>query len=128
MNDDVRLDFLNDIKREGYVFDAHWDITNKCNERCIHCYNINAHNNLRNVNVNELSFEEAKKLIDDLYFIGVFRIVLSGGEVLTKRFFFSLCMYIRQHNMQLIVYTNALAFNESSLEYFAKFAEQEHLF
>lgn len=112
--------FLEEIKEEGYVFDAHWDITNRCNERCIHCYNNNAHNNLRNINANELSFEDAIKMVDELHNIGVFRIVLSGGEVLTKDHFLLLCKYIRQRNMQLIVYTNGLAFSDSLLEEFVK--------
>lgn len=107
--------FLDDLKKEGYFFDAHWDITNKCNERCIHCYNNNAHNRLRNNSTNELSFEEAKELVDDLCFLGVFRLVISGGEVLTIDFFLPLCKYIRQCNIQLIIYTNGLAFTKSLL-------------
>lgn len=103
------------IKEEGYIFDAHWDVTNKCNEKCIHCYNANAHNGLRNENTKELSFEEAKALIDELYYLGVFRLVMSGGEVLTKQYFIPLCRYIRQKHIQLIIYTNALAFTESML-------------
>lgn len=111
---------LKEIREEGYIFDAHWDITNKCNERCIHCYNFNAHNNKRNIVTNELSYEELIKMVDDLYYLGVFRLVLSGGEVLTNNFFLPLCKYIRQRNIQLIVYTNGLAFTESLLEEFVQ--------
>ena len=111
---------LKEIREEGYIFDAHWDITNRCNERCIHCYNVNAHNNLRNNIANELSYEESIKMVDDLYYLGVFRLVLSGGEVLTNKFFLPLCKYIRKRNMQLIVYTNGLAFTDSLLEEFVR--------
>lgn len=110
--------FLKEIKEEGYVFDAHWDVTNRCNERCIHCYNYKAQSNQRNSVFEELSFDNAQKLIDDLHYIGVFRIVLSGGEVLTKDYFLPICRYIRQLNMQLIVYTNGLAFNKVLLDQF----------
>lgn len=105
-----------EIKNEGYVFDAHWDITNKCNEKCIHCYNVNAHSGQRNNHRDELSYDEARTLVDELYNIGVFRLVLSGGEVLTKDFFFPLCRYIRSRGIQLIVYTNGLAFTENKLQ------------
>lgn len=114
--DDLPQSLNESIKAEGYIYDAHWDITNKCNERCVHCYNVCAHNGLRNVNVNELSFEESQKLVDDLCYLGVFRIVLSGGEVLTKSFFIPLCHYIRSRHMQLIIYTNGLAFTEQLLQ------------
>lgn len=104
--------FNKELRKEGYIFDAHWDITNKCNAKCIHCYNPNAHSGLRNKDIDELSFEEAKKLVDELIYLGVFRLVLSGGEVLTKSYFLPLCKYIRKHNIQLIIYTNGIAFTE----------------
>lgn len=109
--------FNKELRSEGYIFDAHWDITNKCNAKCIHCYNHNAHNGLRNFNSNidELSFEEAKSLVNELLHLGIFRLVLSGGEALTKPYFVPLCQYIRQHNIQLIIYTNGLAFTEKTL-------------
>jgi len=107
--------FYEEIKSEGYIFDAHWDITNRCNEKCIHCYNSNAHDGLRNTNINELSFDEAKNLVDNLVYLGVFRLVLSGGEVLLKDFFIPLCRYIREKNIQLIIYTNGMAFTEKLL-------------
>ena len=108
-------DFHAELKKEGYIFDAHWDITNKCNERCIHCYNTGAHTGLRNIQTNELSLDEAKELVDELHFLGVFRLVLSGGEVLTKDYFIPLCEHIREHGLQLIIYTNGLAFTDALL-------------
>ncbi len=107
--------FNEELRSEGYIFDAHWDITNRCNAKCIHCYNLNAHNGLRNLKADELSFEEAKALVDELLYLGVFRLVLSGGEVLTSPFFLLLCQYIRKHNIQLIIYTNGIAFTEKIL-------------
>lgn len=107
--------FNNELRNEGYIFDVHWDITNKCNAKCIHCYNQNAHTGLRNINSVELSFEEAKRLVDEILYLGVFRLVLSGGEVLTQSYFLPLCRYIRKHNIQLVIYTNGIAFTEESL-------------
>lgn len=109
-------DFNKELREEGYVYDVHWDITNKCNAKCIHCYNQNAHNGLRNKNSVELSYEEAKQLVDEILYLGVFRLVLSGGEVLTQSYFLPLCRYIRKHNIQLIIYTNGVAFTKKILD------------
>ena len=73
-----------------------WNTTNKCNMFCDHCYRESGEAAL-----GELNTEQAKKLIDDLHYLGVFRLVLSGGEVLTKDFFIPLCQYIRNYNIQL---------------------------
>ncbi len=107
--------FYEEIKSEGYIYDAHWDITNKCNEKCLHCYNSNAHNGQRNFVTSELSFQEAKLLVDELEYLGVFRLALSGGEVLTKDYLIPLCRYIREKNIQLIIYTNGFAFTQELL-------------
>lgn len=103
------------IKREGYIFDVHWDLTNKCNARCIHCYNLHSHDGMRNICSDELSCEDALKLVDDLNYLGVFRIVLSGGEAMTKEYFFDLCNYIRSKHIGLILYTNGLLLTEDNI-------------
>ncbi len=103
------------IKKEGYIFDIHWDLTNICNARCIHCYNSHSHDGTRNTNKNELSYDEALKLVDDLFYLGVFRIVISGGEAMTKEYFFYLCNYIRSKHIALIIYTNGLLLTEDNV-------------
>lgn len=111
----IPCDFSENIKRYGYIFDVHWDITNKCNARCIHCYNPHAHDGTRNIVSDELSYDEAIQLVNELDYLGVFRIVLSGGEAMTKEFFFELCQHIRKRHMQLVIYTNGLALTQVAL-------------
>lgn len=113
--------FCEAIKREGYVFDVHWDLTNKCNSRCIHCYNSHSHDGLRNDNAfDELTFGQAIELVDCLDYLGVFRIVLSGGEAMTKEYFFDLCRYIRSKHIALIIYTNGLLLTDSNVRKLAE--------
>lgn len=111
----IPQDFCDEIKSNGYIFDAHWDITNKCNAKCIHCYNQHAHDGTRNIVNDELTFDESLKLVDELDYLGVFRLVLSGGEVLTKDYFIPLSKYIRERHIQLVIYTNGIALTDNML-------------
>ena len=53
-----------------------WNMTRRCNLKCIHCYS-----NSDNINYpDELTTEEGKKLIDDLAQFGSPVILFSGGE------------------------------------------------
>ena len=57
-----------------------WNITRRCNLRCIHCYSQS-----RDIEyTNELTTEQGKELIDDLAHFGVPVVLFSGGEPLMR--------------------------------------------
>ena len=61
----------------------HWDITNKCNLRCNHCYNANKYfdeESSEYINAN-LTLNEAKEIVDKFYSKG-FRHIHLWGESL----------------------------------------------
>ncbi|MDI6798313.1 MAG: radical SAM protein, partial [Desulfatibacillaceae bacterium] len=57
-----------------------WNMTHGCNLKCVHCY---AHAKAR-ADVNELSTQEGKALIDDLAAFGAPVMLFSGGEPLMR--------------------------------------------
>lgn len=97
--------------QQGFVYAAHWEITYRCNELCVHCYNPGAAHATGEVpqrKTNELSTLEAKQLLDELMALGVFRLTLSGGEATLRRDFVELLAYARQLGFQVVIYTNGL--------------------
>ena len=58
-----------------------WEVTMGCNMRCGHCGS-----SCEKPLPDELSTDEAFKLIDMLEDIGIEWVTLSGGEPLTKRY------------------------------------------
>jgi radical SAM protein with 4Fe4S-binding SPASM domain len=65
-----------------------WNITRKCNLKCPHCY-INA----TTQQLNELTTEEAKSLIDQISEVSRPLLILSGGEPLLRKDLFELVHY-----------------------------------
>lgn len=95
----------------GYLWAFFWELTYRCNERCVHCFNPGAAHTdgvKPNRNRNELTEEEIVKTLDDLVALGVFKITISGGEVLTSKKLFFLMEESRKRGFQLHIYTNGL--------------------
>ncbi len=79
-----------------------WNITRRCNLKCIHCYAQSENLSYEN----ELSTEEGKRLIDDLSLFGVPVILFSGGEPLTRNDLPQLADYAVKKGMRAVISTN----------------------
>ncbi len=85
-----------------------WNVTNKCNLNCIHCY-AKANNMTKN---EELSTEEGYKLIDDLSNFQVPVLLFSGGEPLLRKDIFKLLEYSKKRGMRSVLSTNGTLITE----------------
>ncbi|MBA2880582.1 12,18-didecarboxysiroheme deacetylase [Desulfosalsimonas propionicica] len=79
-----------------------WNITQRCNLKCIHCY---AHAKARQQD-NELTTDEGKALIDDLAAMGVPVLLFSGGEPLMRKDMPELAQYAVEKGMRAVISTN----------------------
>ncbi len=77
----------------GVPMSVHFDITYRCNERCVHCY-------LDHDDHGEMTTAEIKRVLDELAAAGTFFLTLSGGEVLMRRDFFELLEYARRSDVR----------------------------
>lgn len=79
-----------------------WNITKRCNLRCVHCY---ADSN-ENLAEGELTTDECKKVIDDLAAFAVPAVLFSGGEPTTRKDLFDLAQYATDRNLRVTLSTN----------------------
>ena len=79
-----------------------WNMTRRCNLRCVHCYAkaIDLHGR------DEISSAEAKSMIDDLAAFGAPVILFSGGEPLVREDLVELAGYATQKGMRAVISTN----------------------
>lgn len=91
----------------GAPFLIVWDITSACNLKCKHCYS-SAGAPLSN----ELTTEEAKKVIRGLAKAGVVALAWSGGEPMVRRDIYELSKYAYEHGMYVAMATNGTLINE----------------
>ncbi|PID39597.1 MAG: 12,18-didecarboxysiroheme deacetylase [Proteobacteria bacterium] len=79
-----------------------WNVTRKCNLKCIHCY---AHATEEAL-ADELTTEEGKALIDDLARFGAPVMLFSGGEPLVRKDLPELAAYAVEKGMRAVISTN----------------------
>lgn len=79
-----------------------WNITRRCNLRCIHCYSDSDARDYPG----ELTWEQSRGVVDDLAQFGVPGVLLSGGEPLIHPRFFDLAAYARGKGLRVTLSTN----------------------
>jgi len=79
-----------------------WNVTRKCNLRCVHCY---SHSEDRNY-AGELSYDEGITLIDDLARFGTPVILFSGGEPLVRPDVLELIQNAVDRGLRAVLSTN----------------------
>lgn len=118
-NGDVEREVIQWVTQNGLLFSAHWEVTYRCNERCVHCYNPGAaHTPTERPSreTDELSTDEALSLLDDLRAAGVLRLTLSGGEVMLRHDFWELVAAARVRGFSVNVYTNGLKLDDAACD------------
>jgi mycofactocin radical SAM maturase len=90
-----------------------WEITHKCNLRCIHCLSASS-----TASPDELSLAECKAIVDQLSALKVFEINFGGGEPLLKDFFLPLLKYIHTKGIVTCISTNGTALTEEAIACF----------
>ncbi|NIO22693.1 MAG: radical SAM protein [Candidatus Aenigmarchaeota archaeon] len=78
-----------------------WNFTHACNLRCKHCYQ-----DAEGFAEDELTTEDAKRVVDEFHESGVVAIAFSGGEPLIRPDFFEIAEYAVRKGFYLSVATN----------------------
>lgn len=97
--------------------DLYWEITRRCNETCIHCYN-----NSSSTGFNP-PYENIKKIIDELSPYKMRNVTLSGGEPMMRKDFWKIVEGVRPLTRELTVGTNATLISEDNLPLVEEFID-----
>ncbi|KYK27917.1 MAG: hypothetical protein AYK19_06390 [Theionarchaea archaeon DG-70-1] len=109
------LFFKGGEKMEGYKSPLFidFDVTLACNLRCAHC-NVDAGAPL----TNEMSCEEIKTLLTEMFDIGVYDLALTGGEPLTRKDWRELVIHTHQYPAwKLTLNTNGVLWTEEDVQF-----------
>ena len=93
-----------------------WNMTRRCNLRCIHCYSSS-----QNIDYpNELTTEEARTMIRDLAAFGAPVLLFSGGEPLMRKDLPDLAHYAVDQGMRAVISTNGTLITKEKAALFRK--------
>lgn len=111
--------FMSWLVENGFLYSVHWEITWRCNEKCIHCYNPGAahfEGEKHNRETDELNLDEIKSVLVDLKKIGVAKITFSGGDPFVRKDIFEILEAARGMGFVVDVYTNALLLKPKAMD------------
>lgn len=98
------------MEKVGGVTSVMFELTYNCSEKCIHCYNIGATRNDTEVSgrssLCELTLNDYKRIIDQLYDKGLIKVCLSGGDPFSKPFAWDIIEYLYKKGVAFDVFSN----------------------
>lgn len=86
---------------QNLPLNIHFDLTYRCNERCIHCY-------LDHDDRGELATAEVVSILEQLAEAGTLFLTFSGGEIFLRRDLFAILGHARRLRFDLSLKSNAL--------------------
>ena len=95
-------------QRKPRLASLQFELTSRCNERCIHCYIPNGKKNAGF----DMSFERFKYILDQYAEMGGLQVTLSGGEALMNKDIVKMLWYCREKDMQISLLTNLISLKE----------------
>lgn len=91
--------------RLGVPYRVHFVLTHRCNLACAHCYQAE-HDSV------DLDTAEVKRVLSELAELGVFELILGGGEPLARRDFWEILEEARRLQFSVTLYTNGTLIDE----------------
>ena len=99
-------------EKAGGITSVMFELTYRCSEKCIHCYNIGATRNNEEQSgralLKELQLEDYKRIIDELYEEGLTKVCLTGGDPFSCSFAWEIIDYLYTKEIAFDLYTNGL--------------------
>lgn len=93
------------------ITDLTIELTNRCNEQCVHCF---LPNNLKRKG-DTLDGRLVKQLIDVFSEMGGRQITFTGGEVLLHNELFDILNYSRQKDLKISIFSNLIALTDKQI-------------
>lgn len=103
--------FLEEVQGKPLISNIQFELSSRCNERCIHCYIPNEKKNKGF----DMPTNKVKNLIDQLSAMGGLHITLSGGEAFMHKGIIEIARYAREKDMMVSILSNLIALKDEQI-------------
>ena len=104
--------FFEEFQRKPYLTDLQFELTSRCNERCIHCY---IPNEKKNLGV-DLPIDKVFSVIDEFAEMGGLHVSLSGGEVFMHKDIERILRHCVKRDLMISILSNLVLLNNKHIE------------
>jgi MoaA/NifB/PqqE/SkfB family radical SAM enzyme len=102
-----------------FPVNGQWEITCRCNLRCIMCY-TDCFNSPEMIQ-QELSFPEIVRIMNEIHEAGCLELCLTGGEPLVRKDFLDIYAHAKQKGFLVTVFTNGTLVTEKIADYWTQY-------
>jgi len=103
--------FLEEIQGKPLISALQFELSSRCNERCIHCYIPNGKKDLGF----DMSTDKVKSIIDEFAEMGGLHVTLSGGEAFLHKDLLEICRYCREKDLKISILSNLISLKDEQI-------------
>lgn len=103
--------FLQEIQEHPAISDIQFELSSRCNERCIHCYIPNEKKNKGF----DMPTPKVKSILDEFAEMGGIHVTLSGGEAFLHKDLMEIAQYCRKKDLKISILSNLISLKEEQV-------------
>lgn len=103
--------FLEEVQGHPLISNIQFELSSRCNERCIHCYIPNSKKNKGS----DMPLEKVKSILDEFAIMGGLHVTLSGGEAFLHKDLIEICRYCREKDLKISILSNLISLREDQI-------------
>ncbi len=106
-----RKDIIN-LTKWPRLKEVHWELTSKCNLRCLHCYQVSYLYKYKEIPLNRI-----KAVIKEMVKLGTEKVSISGGEPLMREDLLEILTELENNNIRIsAIFTNGTLISNEILD------------
>lgn len=104
--------FLEEVQGKPMISALQFELSSRCNERCIHCYIPNGKKN----HGFDMPLAKVKSILDEYEQMGGIHVTLSGGEAFLHKDIIEIAKYCREKDLKISILSNLISLKDEQIE------------
>ena len=104
--------FLEEVQGRPLISCLQFELSSRCNERCIHCYIPNEKKNKGF----DMPTAKVKSILDEFAAMGGIHVTLSGGEAFLHKDIIEIAEYCREKDLKITILSNLISLKDEQIE------------
>lgn len=103
--------FLEEVQGHPLISSLQFELSSRCNERCIHCYIPNE----KKRQGFDMATQKVKSILDEFAYMGGIHVTLSGGEVFLHSDLMEIVRYCRKKDLIISILSNLISLKDEQI-------------
>lgn len=103
--------FLEEVQGRPLISSLQFELSSRCNERCIHCYIPNDKKN----HGFDMPTAKVKSILDEFAAMGGIHVTLSGGEAFLHKDIIEIASYCRMKDLKISILSNLISLKDEHI-------------